>query len=79
MGERFLQRLFSFFFFYGINIVSEEVLVQKRILKDLKEEKTLKLKTFKALQYNTTCSLGINGSNRMFSNDFLSKTLSLNL
>ena len=45
------------------------------------EKKSVKLTTFKALQYNTTRSLDINSSNRMFSSihDFLSKTLSLNL
>ena len=37
-----------------INRVSEEVLAQKRIFTDYKEEKSLKLKTFKTLQYNIT-------------------------
>ena len=39
--------------FQGINRVSEEVLAQNRILKDKKEDTSLKLKTFKTLQYIT--------------------------
>ena len=39
---------------------------QKRILKDLKEEESLKLKTFKILQYNITYILHINCINRIF-------------
>ena len=68
-----------FLFFKGINCVSEEVLASERILKNLKEEKSSKLTTFKALQYNITRSLDINSSNKMFSSihNFLSKTLSL--
>ena len=70
----------NFFFFQGINRVSEEVTAQKRILKGLKRE-NFEVENFKALQYNITCSLDVNSSNRMFSSiqDFLSKTLSLNL
>ena len=45
--------------------VSEEVLAQKKILKDKKEEKKLKLKTFKTLQYNITPILHINTSNNV--------------
>ena len=45
----------------------EEVLAQKRTVKDLKEEKNLKLKTCKALQYNITWILHISSSNKMFS------------
>ena len=54
------------FFFQGINRVSEEVLAQKRIFTDYKEEKSLKLKTFKTLQYNITRILHKSSSNRMF-------------
>ena len=48
---------------------------------DEKEEKRLKLKTFKTLQYNITHILDINSSNKMFysMHDFISETLSLNL
>ena len=34
------------FFLQGINHVSEEVLAQKRILKDLKEEKTFEVENY---------------------------------
>ena len=42
-----------------------EVLAQKKILKYKKEEKKLKLKTFKTLQYNITPILYINNSNNV--------------
>ena len=53
------------FLFYGINRISKEVLAQKRILKDLKEEESLKLKIFKTSQHNIICILHINSCNRM--------------
>ena len=43
------------FFFRVLIGYQEEVLAQKRILKDRQEEKSLELKTFKTLQYNITC------------------------
>ena len=46
--------------------MSEQVLAQKRIMKDYTEEKSLRLKTFKTLQYDITRILHINNSNRMF-------------
>ena len=55
----FLQRSFRVLIGY------QEVLAQKRILKDLKEGESLKLKIFKNSQHNTTCILHINSSNRM--------------
>ena len=46
-----------------------------------KEEKDLKLETFKTLQYNITRIIDINSSNSMFCSmhDFIRETLSLNL
>ena len=58
--------LYLGFLFSDINNVSEQVLAQKRILKDYTEEKRLRLKTFKTLQYDITRILHINNSNRIF-------------
>ena len=43
-NKRFLQRSFSFF--YGINLVSEEVLAWKRILNNLKRREKLEVEDF---------------------------------
>ena len=58
--------LYLGFLFWDINNVSEQVLAQKRIMKDYTEEKSLRLKTFKTLQYDITRILLINNSNTMF-------------
>ena len=58
--------------FLGINHVSEEVLAKNRILKDKKEGTSLKLKTFKTLQYITRILhivIECNNSNRMHSSN----------
>ena len=58
--------------FQGINRVSEEVLAQNRILKDKKEDTSLKLKTFKTLQYITRILhivIECNNSNRIHSSN----------
>ena len=67
-NTRFLQRSF----FRVFNRVSEEVLAQNRILKDKKEDTSLKLKTFKTLQYITRILhivIECNNSNRIHSSN----------
>ena len=77
-NKRFFQR--SFCIFQGINTVYQKKFQLRKGFEGF-ENKSVKLTTFKALQYNITRSLDINSSNRMFSSihDFLSKTRSLNL